>query len=195
MIFARRDPVVDFCRHSLDRTPVGRMIIAVNDRCILPIECDLKQFKHVVFDRLWVGSTKVHLELLAPSFLHLCHAALASQFAVGEVNEKVGALLNRNVMMHWIVLAVFEGLEAVDNNFGGGFTVLHEIVMQQDTVAPNAGDVPINSLWADLDVPGNLAAGHAADGLHEDELVEVWALLPVRGGESLGAEGAFAGLA
>jgi hypothetical protein len=67
--------------------------------------------------------------------------------------------------------------------------------MQQHTMTAEACDVTINGLGADSEVSRDLAAGHAADGLHKDELVEVWALLPVRDVESLATEGAITSLA
>ncbi len=56
-------------------------------------------------------------------------------------------------------------------------------------------DMPVDGLRSDPNIPGNLSVRHAADGLHYDLFVEVWALLPVGWVESLGAEAAFAGLA
>ena len=57
------------------------------------------------------------------------------------------------------------------------------------------GDVAINGWRADFEIPGNLAVGHTAGGLHEDPGIEVGPFLPVRLGESLCAEAAFAGFA
>jgi len=48
-------------------------------------------------------------------------------------------------------------------------------------VPTEASYVSINGFRADIYVSGDLAAGHAAGGLQEDELVEVWTLLPIRG--------------
>jgi len=98
-------------------------------------------------------------------------------------------------MVHRKVLAVFKGLNAIHNNFGDWFTMLHQAVVKQHTVAPDASDVPINGLWTDFEVAGYLPAGHATDGLHEDELVEVWTLLPVGLVKRLGAEAPITGLA
>ena len=50
MVLTRRDPVVDFCGEVLNRTPVGRMIIAINNRRIVAIQNHLKQFLHINLD-------------------------------------------------------------------------------------------------------------------------------------------------
>lgn len=131
--------------------------------------------------------------MLAAPFLVVCHAAFTAQRTVIEVEKKVGSFLNGNMMMHGEVLAVLEGLEAVYDDLTNWCTVLHKVVVQQHAVTSEAGDVAIYGLGTDFEVSGDLAAGHATGGLHKDELVEVWSLLPVRVGKSLAAEGAFAG--
>jgi len=130
---------------------------------------------------------------MSPSFLGFCHPALTPQLTVSEVEEEVGIFLNSDVMMEGVVLAKFEGLKAIDDYFPYWRTVLHHALVEEHAMASNAGDMSVNRRWGDRFIFGNLAVCHASDGLHEDPGIEVWALLPVRSGESLGAEAAFAG--
>jgi len=62
-------------------------------------------------------------------------------------------------------------------------------------MAPQPSDMSVDRLWTDLQIPGDLAVGHASGGLHDDLGVEVWSSLPIGSGEGLRAEAAFAGLA
>ncbi|MFT5233802.1 MAG: hypothetical protein ACI9UQ_001843 [Candidatus Krumholzibacteriia bacterium] len=171
------------------------MVIAKNGHRILPIERHLEQFEHIVFDRLGVRFAELRFEYFTAPFLEFCHTPLSAQLTVSEMNKEVRALLHGYVMVHRVILAVFERLESVNHDLCYRRAMLHELVMKQHAVTAKTSDMAIDSLGTDIDITGNLATGHASDGFHEDELVEIRALLPVRSGKSLGAEGAIAGLA
>jgi len=98
-------------------------------------------------------------------------------------------------MMHGEVLAVFEGLEAVDHDFRRWRTVLHDLLVEQEAVPAEAGDVPVDGLGADLEIARYLAGSHASGDLGDELGIEVGEFLPVGSGESLGAEGASTGFA
>ena len=55
--------------------------------------------------------------------------------------------------------------------------------------AGGACDVAINGRRGDSQVPGDLAIGHPANGLHEDLFIEMRELLPVGRTEGLTTEG------
>ena len=62
-------------------------------------------------------------------------------------------------------------------------------------MATQPGDVAVDRLGTDVQVPGDLSVGHATDGLHEDLGIQVGTFLPVGLGERLGTEGSLTGLA
>ena len=62
-------------------------------------------------------------------------------------------------------------------------------------MAGHAREVAVDGSRVDIQVPGDLAIGHAADGLHHNGGVQVRAFLPVVWGKGLGTEAAFAGFA
>ena len=53
----------------------------------------------------------------------------------------------------------------------------------------------VNCGWVSLQGPGNLAVTHAVSDQDEDLGIQIWPLLPVRRGKSLGGKGAVAGQA
>lgn len=55
-----------------------------------------------------------------------------------------------------------------------------------------AGDVSVDCFRSYLEIPGDLAVCHAADGFHEDQLIQVGEFLPVRCTECLATEGSLA---
>ena len=63
------------------------------------------------------------------------------------------------------VLALFEGLEAVDDDLVDRRGVLHHPDVEQGAVSGEARDMTIDRVGADAEVAGDLAVGHAADGL------------------------------
>ncbi len=101
------------------------MIITVDGRLILVGQNNLKHLKHVLFDSLGIGATQPPFQLLAAAFLGQGHPALTPQFTVGEVEQEVGILVDRDVVVDRIVLAVFEGFEAINDDLGDRWTILH----------------------------------------------------------------------
>ena len=59
-------------------------------------------------------------------------------------------------------------------------------------MASKTGQVTIDGVWGDVQIAGNLAVGHAAEGFHEDQAIEVWFFLPVGCAEGLSTEVAVA---
>ena len=59
-------------------------------------------------------------------------------------------------------------------------------------MASKTGQVTIDGIWRDVQITGNLAIGHAAEGFHEDQAIEVWHFLPVGCAEGLSTEVAVA---
>ena len=58
------------------------------------------------------------------------------------------------------------------------FDRLQRVLEQQHAVASDPADVPVDGAGCDLQIKGNLSAGHAADDFHEDLLVQVGYFLP-----------------
>ena len=177
------------------RAAISRMIITIDDGLIDPAKGDIEHFFHVLFDRFGVRTAELRLEPAAPTFLRVGHPALPAQLAVGEVEEEISGLVDCHVVVEREVLTVFEGLEAIDDDLACGRSISHHLLVKQHTVSGETGQVSIDGAWTDLQVPGDLSIGHAADGLHQDGCVDVRSFLPVSGAECLGAEGSLAGLA
>ena len=136
------------------------------------------------------GSCGRFASLLAALLLERRHPAFATQLAVGEIDEKVRALLHGHVVVDREVLAELEGLEAVDDHFGRRRCLCHQLLVQQEAVPAEAGDVAVNGGGGHAQVPGDLPVGHASGDLGEDEGAQMGAFLPVGCAEGLGAEGA-----
>jgi len=83
---------------------VASMVITKHRGLCLSRQRDSEQLGHVLSHGLWIGAAKLSLELTPPVFLVFGHAALSPQLALGEVDEKVGVLLYRDVVMHGVVL-------------------------------------------------------------------------------------------
>jgi hypothetical protein len=85
-------------------------------------------------------------------------------------------------------LAVLEGLEAVDGDLLEGGDLGQLAGLEEQTVAPEAGDLVGDGGGAAQKRAGDLAVGHAADDQEKDAGGEIGALLPVGRREGLGAE-------
>jgi hypothetical protein len=171
------------------------MGVTVHGCLIHPLKHDFEQFGHVLLDGFGIWSSEGHFEGLSPTFLGFGHPALAAQFAVAEVDEEVGILVDGHVVVHRVVLAVFEGFKTIDNDVSRGWAVLHHVLVEQDTMSGESSYLAVDGFGGDFHIPGRLSIGHAADDLCDESGFEVWSFLPVGSGESLGAEAAFAGFA
>ena len=132
------------------------------------------------------------LQPLALALLGLGHRAAAAHLAVGEVDHEVGVLLDGQVMVEGPVLGLLEGDEAVDDELVDRFGRLHELGVEEQAVAAEAAELAVDGRGGDVQIPGDLAVGHAAGGLGQQLREDVGSFEPVGGGEGLGAEGAAA---
>lgn len=107
------------------------------------------------------------------------HPPFPAQLAVGEVDEEVRPLLNGHVVVEWIVLAELERLEAIDDDFIDWRAVAHHLVVEEQAMPAQAGDVSVDGFRGHSQVTGDLPVGHPSGGLHDDQWVQVWAFLPV----------------
>jgi len=135
MVRSWSDAVVDHGVHCFDRSLVGWMIVAKHSGCRLILQPNFQNLAHVLFDGLRVGPTELHFQLLAPLFLAISHPPFSSQLTVGEIDEKIGALLHRDVMMNRVVLAVLERLESIDNNFLYRRTCSHHLLVEEQAMS------------------------------------------------------------
>ncbi len=140
---------------------------------------DFQQLPHVIFDGFGIGSSEFCFQLQASSFLGCCHSAFSPQFAVGEVDEEISFLFHCYMKMDGVVLAQFEGFEAIDNDNFNRRSIFHLPLVEQETVPANSGYVSVDSLWCHLEISGNLPICHASNGLHDDVGIEIRAFLPV----------------
>ena len=171
---------------------VASMVVTKYRGLCLSRQRDSEQLGHVLSYGLWVGTAKLSLELTPPVSLVFGHAALSPQLALGEVDEKVGVLLHRDVVVNGVVLTELEALKPVDDQGAGRGRRFHVAPMKEHTVSAQAGESIVDRLGRDPQVSGDLSVGHPAHRLHEDAEVESRELLPVGHGEGLGAEGSAA---
>ena len=100
------------------------------------------------------------------------------------------------MVVQWEVLAELERFEAVDDDFGEGLIhLLKQSLIVEHAMSPETAEVATDGFVADAQVACHLAVSHAADGSHEDILIEIGSFLPVGGGEGLSTEGALTVLA
>ncbi|MDO9069561.1 MAG: hypothetical protein Q7W05_14055 [Deltaproteobacteria bacterium] len=164
------------------------MIVAANHDAIRTPRHDVQEFDHAPLDSLGIRATQRSLELGPAPFLPLCHAPFAPQRAVGMEQEVAGRGVDGHVVMEGEVLAPLEGLEAVDDDLGGGTDLLQLSGVEQQAVAAEAGGLALDGGGSDSFGPGGLAVAHRADLRHEQSGHQIGTLLPVGGGEGLCAE-------
>jgi hypothetical protein len=111
------------------------VVITMKDDFVGSFENDLKHLSHILLDRLRIRPAQLSFQFLTSAFLYVSHPALTAQFAVGEVQYEVVVLFYRDVMVVWIVLAVLERLEAVDDDLLDRRAVLHHQIVEQHTLA------------------------------------------------------------
>ena len=179
MIGPWSDAVVDYFVHGFDRSLVGRMIVAEHCSCRLILQPNLQHLAHILFDGLGVGSAKLQFQFFAPLFLVIRHSALSAQLTVSEVNEKVCALLHCNMVVDRIVLAILERLKAIDNDLISWRRVLHHLMVEEQAMPAQTGDVTIYRLGRNIQVTGDLPVGHPAGGFHEYLSINLREFLPV----------------
>jgi len=179
MIGPWSDAVVDFFVHGFDRSLVGRVIIAEHGSCWLILQSNLQHLAHILFDGLGIGPAKLQFQFLAPLFLVIRHSALSAQLTVGEVDEKVSALLHCNMVVDRIVLAILERLKSIDNDFINWRRVLHHLMVKEQAMSAKTGDVAIYRLGRNIQVTRDLAVGHPAGGFHEYLTIKLREFLPV----------------
>src|SRR5262245_13818931 len=145
-----------------------------------------QEFCDLVSDRARIGTAERALELLTPLALERRHAALAPQRRIGEAIEEVRVLPDQDVEMKWEVLAVLEGLEAIEHDrFLDPGPVL---VLEQETVAPEPGDLVLHCRRADPDLASDLPKTRAGEDPVEKRSEEIGPSEPVVGCEGLATE-------
>ncbi|MBK7701374.1 MAG: hypothetical protein IPI34_00055 [bacterium] len=157
------------------------MIVAADHDAIRSPRHDVQQFGHAPADGFRVRATQRSLELGPAPFLPLCHAPFAPQWAVGMEQEVAGRGVDGHVVMEGEVLAPLEGLEAVDDDLGGGTDLLQLLGVEQQAVAAEAGGLALDGGSSDMLRPGGLAVAHRTDQCHEQSGHQVGTLLPVGG--------------
>ena len=92
------------------------MVITVN-REAERVRGDVPQEgRHLEPDGARIRPSIPAFELSTTDLLRRCHPSLASQFTVGKPQEEVCVFLDTEVEVKRVVLAVFEGLEPVDDD-------------------------------------------------------------------------------
>jgi len=182
---ARGDAMIDFRSQIFDRPLVGPMIITINSGKRLALQSYFKKLPHVLFHSFGIRTTKFQLQLPAPTFLVRGHPAFAAQLAVREIDQEIRSLLNGQVVVDGEILAELEGLESIGDDFVDRWALFHHLVMEEQTMTAQAGDVSVDGLRRYLQIPGNLSVGHSSGGFHDDLGIEIGALLPVGCGEGL----------
>jgi len=179
------DQVGDAAVEATQGRGVGPVVVAAQGDGGFLGQDGLEELADILFDGLGIGSAELVLEGPASAFLGVGHAALASQGAVGEVPEEAGVGLDEQVVEEGVVLAVFEGLEAVQDEGSLGSGEAGEVGVQEEAVSAEAGEEAIDGAGRDTQVAGDLSVGHAADGPHEEPGGQVRSFEPVGGAEGL----------
>ena len=83
------------------------------------------------------------------------------------------------------ILAELEGLKSIGDDLMDRWAFLHHLVMEEQTMTAQAGDVPVDGFGRDLQIASNLSVGHPSGGFHDDLGIEAGPLLPVGCAECL----------
>ena len=139
-------------------------------------------------DRLRIRSPDARFESLSSALLIVGHAALAAQFRVGERVQKVGVGANHQVEVTGIVLAVFEGFEAVGDQRLVQGCLLAILLLEEEAVSPEPRGLTADGLRGDLQLSSNLPESGTGDRAVEDRIEKVGTLEPIGGQKRLVAE-------
>ena len=175
-----------------DRSAIAGMIVTVDPGPSRRAKRRIEKMCHVLLDRFRVGSAVYALELQATLLLMRRHTSFPAQLTVGEVDEEVGSLLHRYVVMERIVLAELEGFEPVDDDILNRRCRFHEASVQQEAMSTEATEMPIDRFGRHTKITCDLPIGHTANSAHEDPGIELGQSLPVGRTEGLTTEGASA---
>ena len=119
----------------------------------------------------------------------LGHPAAAAHLAVGEVEEEGCFAVDGDVEVVGVVLAVFEGDEAVEGDVLEDGPVLHHLGVEEQAVSSEAVDMAVDGRRGDAQIAGDLAVAGAAIDLGGQLLDDVGAFGPVGDAEGLPTEG------
>src|SRR5262245_33638726 len=136
-----------------------------------------QEFCDLVSDRARIGTAERALEILAPTALECRHPALPPQRRIGEAIEEVRVLPDQDVEMKWEILAVLEGLEAIEHDrfLDAG----PQSVLEQETVTPEPGDLVLHCRRADPELASDLPKTRAGEHSVEERSEEIGPSEPV----------------
>ena len=174
-LLARRHPMVDPRRKASHRPRIGAVVVAVDRHLRLTADDHLQQLAHILAHGMGIRSAERLLERGAASLLCGCHRSAAPNLAVGEVGKEVGVLFYGDVMVKRLVLRLLEGDEPVDNDLAQGAGTGHHSGMEDHAMPTKASELAVDSRRRNAQVPGDLAVGHAADGLGQELGIDVGA--------------------
>ena len=107
------------------------MLVAADGDPLLSTSDKLQQFGHPLAHRLWIGPAVQLFQFAAPPLLVGGHASLAPQGAVCMEQEEPRIDLHGHIVVKRMVLAEFEGLEAIDGYSSSGRDTLDHLCMKE----------------------------------------------------------------
>src|SRR5262245_35768397 len=115
-LLGRSDLVCEPTPQKCHGPGIGWMVVASKRRRAEGLKGRLQEMPDVLLDRLRIRPAELPFERFATPLLSLGHAALAAQWAIGEGPKEAGLSLDEHVVVEGEELAVFEALEAVQDD-------------------------------------------------------------------------------
>jgi hypothetical protein len=161
------------------------MLIRVDPKRLRLRRDQTNELRHLLLDRLRIGSSVSSLLLLALTSLPVRHPSLPSKLRVGECVEEVGLRPDRHMEVHRVVLAELERLEPVDDEglLNGSWRTVE--LLEEEAVTAEPLDLAGDGGGGDPELPGDLAVGGAGESALKEGFQEVRAAEPVGGMEGL----------
>ncbi len=129
------------------------------------------------------------LELRSLALLIGGHPSLSPELRVGKAIEEMGVGADGDMEVGRVILAELERFEAVDDQWFCHRVFGPVLMLKEETVSPESGDLVADGHGCNMEVAGDLAVSGAGDDEGEELAVDIGSFEPVGGGKGLGAEG------